>query len=74
MWRRFHFAVRKGGLSVTLDREVLIAWTQGFERLAPYRKWAVTETRACFLGSWSSSFRVREAVLTPVNGRATAFR
>lgn len=58
--------VRKNNLVVTCNDETVLAYQGDFGRLSVGPQWQIREKSALFLGTWRSSFRIRELKLTPL--------
>jgi hypothetical protein len=61
-------AVRKGGVTLTVGKKVLMDWQGPFASLQVFPNWRVQDAKSLFLGSWQTLYRVDEMVLTPLAG------
>ena len=68
------YSVRKGGVKVTVNGKSIIDWKGSLTRLTLTKEFAVPNSKALFIGSWNTEFRVTRAVLTPISGRGRILR
>ncbi len=68
------FSVRKDGVVVSLDGKQAIRWQGSPSRLGLSDFFKVPRSKALFLGSWESSYRITRLYLTPVTGQGAKLR
>jgi len=62
----FKVVVRKTGVTVTADNEVLISYQGPLRRLTPNPDWNVPGGKLPYIGSWHGGFRIQSVNLLPV--------
>jgi hypothetical protein len=67
-------AVRKKGVTLTVDSKPVIAWEGDFKRLSLNPAWKVPDARALFLGAWGVEFTFSRVELVPVTGQGKRLR
>jgi hypothetical protein len=67
-------AVRKTGVTVTVDGKRIIAWKGDFGRLSLGSNMAVPSKESLFVGSWGARFRITQLSLTPRSGEGRVLR
>lgn len=68
-------AVRKTGVSATIDGKTVLHWQGNFNRLAQSPVWKARDTRSpLFLGAYGSRVHFSKFVLTPITGEGKKTR
>jgi hypothetical protein len=67
-------SVRKIGVAVTVNGATILDWKGSLSALSLFPNWKVPDSRALFLGSFETSYRIDRLTLTPVTGDGTVLR
>jgi hypothetical protein len=71
----FGVAVRKGGISLTIDGKNVYSWQGNYNRLGPSPVWKARDPKApLVLGAYGSIYHVSKILLTPVTGQGKKIR
>ncbi len=71
----FVVAVRKGGISLTVDGKPVYSWQGNYNRLGQSPVWRARDPKApLVLGAYGSVYHVSKVVLTPVTGQGKKLR
>jgi len=68
---RIKVEIRKTQIRVTVNDTKIIDWEGPPEKLALYPSWIAPKSTSLFLASYDTTFRVNEAILTPVSGTSS---
>src|SRR5262249_5070094 len=67
-------AVRKKGITLTVNGKTAFAWEGPLNRLSPNPDWAVPNPKALYLGAWDRPLAIRKYALTPISGQGRRLR
>jgi len=67
-------AVRKKGITLTVNGKNAFSWEGPLSRLSPNPEWAVPNPQALYLGAWDRPLMIRKYVLTPISGQGHRLR
>jgi hypothetical protein len=67
-------AVRKKGITLTVNGKNAFTWEGPLSRLSPNPEWAVPNPQALYLGAWDRPLAIRKYALTPVSGQGRRLR
>lgn len=67
-------AVRKKGITLTVNGKNAFTWEGPLSRLSPNPDWAVPNPQALYLGAWDRPLAIRKYALTPVSGQGRRLR
>jgi hypothetical protein len=70
----FKVVVRKTGVTVTADNEILISYEGPLRRLTPNPDWSVPGGKLPYIGSWHGGFRIQSVNLIPVADSGKRYR
>jgi hypothetical protein len=67
-------AVRKKGITLTVNGKTAFTWEGPLSRLSPNPEWSVPNPQALYLGAWDRPLAIRKYALTPVTGQGRRLR
>jgi hypothetical protein len=67
-------AVRKKGITLTVNGKTAFTWEGPLSRLSPNADWSVPNPQALYLGAWDRPLAIRKYALTPISGQGHRLR
>jgi hypothetical protein len=67
-------AIRKDGVTVTVDGKKAVTWKGEAKRLSVFSSWQVPNKDILFLGSSGVRFQISRMILTPISGQGKRLR